>query len=76
MIFILGKISCKIYPTLKTVFLLWLYYPEYRGALLIDQKFGNIIDLVFLKSNTIAGKILTKLGIPNRDSEGEEKKNN
>lgn len=75
-IFILDKISKKIYSFFKVAFHFWLYYPEYRGALLIDQKFGNMIDFVFLKSNNIAGKILTKLGIPNRDTEREEKKNN
>ena len=74
-IFILGKISKRIYPFLKVCFHLWLYYPEYRGALLIDQMFGKFIDLVFLKANPIGGKVLTKLGIPNRDNAGENKKN-
>ena len=74
-IFILGKISKRIYPFLKVFFHLWLYYPEYRGALLIDQMFGKFIDLVFLKANPIGGKLLTKIGIPNRDNAGENKKN-
>ncbi len=74
-IFILGKISKRIYPFLKVCFHLWLYYPEYRGALLIDQMFGKFIDLVFLKANPIGGKVLTKIGIPNRDNAGENKKN-
>ena len=73
-IFILGKISKRIYPFLKVFFHLWLYYPEYRGALLIDQMFGKFIDLVFLKANPIGGKVLTKIGIPNRDNAGENKK--
>ena len=73
-IFILGKISKRIYPFLKVFFHLWLYYPEYRGALLIDQLFGKFIDLAFLKTNPIGGKVLTKLGIPNRDVSGETKK--
>ena len=73
-IFILGKISKRIYPFLKVFFHLWLYYPEYRGALLIDQMFGKFIDLVFLKANPIGGKVLTKIGIPNRDFAGENKK--
>ena len=66
-VFILGKISKKIYPTLKLLFALWLYYPEYRGALLLDQQFGKFIDLAYLKVNPVAGKILTKVGIPNRE---------
>ena len=67
-IFILGKICKKIYPTLKLLFALWSYYPEYRGALLLDQQFGKYIDLAYLKINPIAGKILSKLGIPNREN--------
>lgn len=74
-IFILGKICKKIYPTFKILFHLWLYYPEYRGALLIDQLYGRFIDLAFLKINPIVGKLFTILGIPNKDTEGESKKN-
>ena len=74
-IFILGKISKRIYPFLKVFFHLWLYYPEYRGALLIDHLYGKFIDLAFLKTNPIGGKVLNKLGIPNRDISGETKKN-
>ena len=74
-IFILGKISKKIYLFLKVSFHLWLYYPEYRGALLLDQLFGRYIDIIYLKGNIIAGKVLNKIGIPNRDEEGVKKKN-
>ena len=73
-IFILGKISKKIYTFIKVAFHLWLYYPEYRGALLLDQLFGNYINLIYSKANPIAGKIFSKLGIPNRDEVGERKK--
>ena len=66
-IFVLGKICKKIYPTIKLLFAVWLYYPEYRGALLLDQQFGKFIDLAYLKVNPVAGKILTKVGIPNRE---------
>ena len=65
-IFLFGKISKRIYPTLKLLFALWLYYPEYRGALLLDQQFGKFIDIAYLKVNPVAGKILSKLGIPDR----------
>ena len=74
-IYILGKISRRIYPMIKTLFHLWLYYPEYRGALLLDQQFGKFIDLAFLKLHPICGKFLTIFGIPNRDTAGEQKKN-
>ena len=73
-IFILGKISRRIYPLIKVCFHLWLYFPYYRGALLLDQLYGKFIDLAFLKVNPIGGKLLTKIGIPNRDTEGETKK--
>ena len=74
-IFILDKICKKIYLTLKLLFHLWLYYPEYRGALLLDQQFGKFIDLAFLKANPILGKFLTLVGLPIRDTAAEAKKN-
>jgi len=74
-IFILGKICKKIFPTLKVLFHLWLYYPEYRGALLLDQKCGKFIDIAFMKINPLVGKLLTLLGLPNRDTSGAQKKN-
>ena len=74
-IFLLGKLSHKIYPTLKILFHLWLYYPEYRGALLIEQKTGDLIDKLFLKINTLSGKIFSYLGIENRDIQADSKKN-
>ena len=73
-IFIFNKICKRIVPTLKILFHLWLYYPEYRGALLLDQKFGNLIDLVFLKANPTIGKFLTLFGLPNRDKTGNQKR--
>ena len=73
-IFILGKICKKLFPTLKVLFHLWLYYPEYRGALLLGQKFGKFIDMVFFKTNPLLGKLLTLLGLPNRDTSGVQKK--
>ena len=74
-IFILDKICKKIYLTLKLLFHLWLYYPEYRGALLLDQQFGKFIDLAFLKTNPIFGKLLTLVGLPIRDNAARAKKN-
>ena len=73
-IFIFNKICKRIVPTLKILFHLWLYYPEYRGALLLDQKFGNFIDKAFLKTNPTIGKFLTLVGLPNRDSAANQKK--
>ena len=73
-IYILGKVSRRIYPMMKTLFHLWLYYPEYRGALFLDQKFGNFINLAFLKANPLAGKVISFLGIPDRDTDARTKK--
>ena len=73
-IFILNKICRRIFPTLKILFHLWLYYPEYRGALLLEQQFGKYIDIAFLKTNPIFGKFLTLVGLPNRDTDGKQKK--
>ena len=73
-IFIFNKICKRIVPTLKILFHLWLYYPEYRGALLLDQKFGNFINLAFLKANPLAGKVISFLGIPDRDTDARAKK--
>ena len=64
-IFLLGKICRSIFPTLKMLFHLWLYYPEYRGALLLDQKNGNLIDKIFLKLNPLVGKFFSFVGVPN-----------
>ena len=74
LIIILGKISKSIYPFLKVVFHLWLYYPEYRGALLLDQQFGKFIDKIFLVINPIVGNLLAKIGIPKRESVLQRKK--
>ena len=65
-IFILGKLCRTIFPTLKILFHLWLYYPEYRGALLLEQKNGDLINKIYLKLNPIVGKVFTFVGIPNR----------
>ncbi len=73
-IFILGKFCKTIYPTIKVLSLLWLYHSEFRGAFLLDKLFGRFIDLIYLKINPIAGKVLEIIGIPNRDTEGESKK--
>ena len=74
-ILILGKIGKNIYPTIKVLFHLWLYYPEYRGALLIDQKCEDLIDKIFLRTNPLVGKLFSFLGIENRDIQAEAKKN-
>ncbi len=41
--------SC-IYPIIKMIVCLWLYHKDYRGALLIDQLFADIFDMVYTKA--------------------------
>ena len=75
LIIILGKIGRKIYPIIKILFHLWLYIPEYRGALLINQQNGELISKIFIALNPLLGKILSNLGIDNKDPYDEMKKN-
>ena len=75
-IFIFNKICRKLFPTLKVLFHLWLYYPEYRGALLLDQILGKHIETAFLKINPLCGKFLTILGVKNKDTAAVEKRQN
>ena len=75
LIILLGKISRKIFPTLKVLFHLWLYYPEYRGALFLEQKLGGLLDKIFQRTNPLVGKLLSYLGIKNKDSEAMMKRN-
>ena len=74
-IIIIGKISPKIYPIIKTLFHLWLYYPEYRGALLIDQIKGDLIDKIYRNTNPLLGRAVSFLGIVNRGEEISKQKN-
>ena len=74
-IIIIGKISPKIYPIIKTLFHLWLYYPEYRGALLIDQIKGDLIDKIYRNTNPLLGRAVSFLGIINRGEEISKQKN-
>ena len=64
---------CCIYPSIKVLFCLWLYYPEYKGALLLDQIFGEYIDKGYLMSKSICGKVFELTGIKDRDIEGFQK---
>ena len=73
-IIILGKIGRRIYPTIKTLFHLWLYIPEYRGALYINQYKGDLINKIFIRINPLIGRIFSLVGIENRDADADLKK--
>lgn len=64
---LLGKICYCMFPSLKAIFCLWLYYDTWRGALFLEDKFGKYIDMAFEKVNPIIGKYMEKIGVPNRD---------
>ena len=63
-----------MFPTVKALFALWLYYPEPSGIDFIEKLAGEYIDLAFLNINPIIGKHMEKIGVMNKDSEGISKK--
>lgn len=63
-----------VYRFVKSFVALWLYHADYRGALWIDQHFGNIIDQSFMKINPILNKILPLIKYPQRDVAAKGKK--
>ena len=72
---LLGKIDFCMFPTVKALFALWLYYPkEKNGIELIMNLIGKYLDLAFIKINGICGSFAEKIGIENKDIAGKEKK--
>ena len=72
---LLGKIDFCMFPTVKALFALWLYYPkEKNGIELIMDLIGKYLDLAFIKINGICGSFAEKIGIENKDIAGKEKK--
>ena len=60
---LLGKICFCMFPFVKALFFLWLYYPEYKGALLLEKFCGKYIDMAYEKLNPIIGKFAQYVGI-------------
>ena len=72
---LLGKIDFCMFPTVKALFSLWLYYPcEKNGIKIIESLVGNYLELAFVKVNGICGKFAGTLGIENKDDAAKEKK--
>jgi uncharacterized membrane protein YesL len=72
---LLGKIDFCMFPTVKALFALWLYYPkEKNGIKLIMNLIGKYLDIAFIKINGICGSFAEKIGIENKDIAGKEKK--
>ena len=73
--YVLNKIDFCMFPTLKAIIALWLYYPcEKNGIKKIESLLGNKIELAFIKINGAVGKFAEKIGIPNRDTASVQKK--
>ena len=64
-----------MFPTVKAIFSLWLYYPcDKNGIKIIENLIGGHLELAFLKVNGICGKFAEKIGIENKDIAAKEKK--
>ena len=64
--YLLNKICFCMFPTVKSLFALWLYYPKVEGINLIESKVGSHLDMAFLKVNPMVGGFLEKLGIEDK----------
>ena len=72
---LLGKIDFCMFPTVKALFALWLYYPDDKnGITFIENIIGDKLEKTFIKINGIVGKYAEKIGIPNRDIAATQKK--
>ena len=72
---LLSKIDYCMFPTVKALFSLWLYYPcDKNGIKIIENLIGGHLELAFLKVNGICGKFAEKIGIENKDIAAKEKK--
>ena len=72
--YLLNKICFCMFPTVKALFALWLYFPKDCGIDLIETKVGKYLDLAFLKLNPILGGPLSKIGIENKDESGSSRR--
>ena len=72
---LLTKIDFCMFPTVKALFSLWLYYPcDKNGIKIIENLIGGYLELAFVKVNGICGKFAEKIGIENKDIAAKEKK--
>ncbi len=67
---ILNKIDFCMFPTVKALFALWLYTEKGNGITLIEKKGGKYLDKAFLKVNPMIGGVLAKIGITNKEPDG------
>ena len=72
--YLLSKICFCMFPTLKALFSLWLYYPKQSGIDMIEGMIGKHVDTAFLKINPIIGSFMEKIGVKNKDPIRSSKK--
>ena len=64
-----------MFPTVKALFALWLYYPGKEGINMIENMVGPHLDTAFLKVNPMIGGFMEKIiGIQNKETSGPRKK--
>ena len=64
-----------MFPTVKALFALWLYYPEVEGISTIENMVGPHLDTAFLKVNhMIGGFMAKKIGIQNKETSGPSRR--
>ncbi len=68
---ILNKICLSLFTLIKASILYWMYSESFKGAELIEAKFGKFIDLAYDNVNKYVGNYLPLLGYPKREA-GEE----
>ena len=72
---LLRKIDFCMFPTVKALFALWLYYPcQKNGINLIENIIGDKLEAAFVKINGIVGKYAEMIGIENKDAAAMQKK--
>ena len=72
---LLGKIDFCMFPTVKALFALWLYFPcEKNGINLLDKLIGQHFEKIFVIINGKIGKYAGFIGIENKDAAAQQKK--
>ena len=71
---LLNMICTCVWPILKALLSVWLYYDTYRGALLIEQIGQPHFNKIYQLAAPIAGKALSFVGVPVRSVEASEEK--
>lgn len=71
---LLSLISSKLYMVLTSLMSLWLIHPEYRGALLLNDKIYPVLFKHMKIANEKCSKVFSIIGVPNRDVQKDNQK--